>query len=48
LPAYVPLPHPSPRNTPWLQRHSDFERDLLPELRERIKRILTYGSRPIN
>jgi uracil-DNA glycosylase len=48
LPAYIPLPHPSPRNTPWLQRHSDFERELLPELRERINRILTYGSRPVS
>lgn len=35
-PACLPLPHPSPRNTPWLQRHSWFERNLLPELRLRI------------
>jgi uracil-DNA glycosylase len=30
------LPHPSPRNTPWLQRHPAFEQELLPELRRRI------------
>ncbi len=35
-PAYIPLPHPSPRNTPWLQRHPAFEQELLPELRRRI------------
>jgi uracil-DNA glycosylase len=39
-PAYVPLPHPSPRNTPWLQRHPGFERKLLPELRTRVASIL--------
>ena len=37
-PTYLPLPHPSPRNTPWLQRHSWFERQLLPELRSRVGR----------
>ena len=35
-PRYIPLPHPSPRNTPWFQRHSSFERQLLPVLRSRI------------
>jgi uracil-DNA glycosylase len=39
-PAYVPLPHPSPRNTPWLLRNSGFERHLLPELRKRICALL--------
>ncbi|MGE5668687.1 MAG: uracil-DNA glycosylase family protein [Betaproteobacteria bacterium] len=39
-PQYIPLPHPSPRNTPWLQRHSGFERQLLPELRLRIGALL--------
>jgi uracil-DNA glycosylase len=47
-PAYIPLPHPSPRNTPWLQRHFRFESELLPELRARIGRILTRESRPDN
>ncbi|CAB3801678.1 hypothetical protein LMG28688_05409 [Paraburkholderia caffeinitolerans] len=35
-PGYVPLPHPSPRNTPWFQRHPWFARDVLPALRERV------------
>ena len=39
-PRYVPLPHPSPRNTPWLRRHSEFEQHLLPELRRRIRALL--------
>jgi uracil-DNA glycosylase len=42
-PDYVPLPHPSPRNTPWFRRHPGFERQLLPGLRARIRTIL---SRP--
>jgi uracil-DNA glycosylase len=44
-PEFIPLPHPSPRNTPWLQRHSEFERELLPELRKRIEGILTHRNR---
>ena len=39
-PPYIPLPHPSPRNTPWLQRNSGFEQHLLPELRRRIEALL--------
>ena len=39
-PRYIPLPHPSPRNTPWLQRNADFEKQLLPELRMRIDALL--------
>jgi uracil-DNA glycosylase len=39
-PAYLPLPHPSPRNTPWLQRHPWFELQLLAELRARVAAIL--------
>lgn len=41
-PAFIPLPHPSPRNTPWLQRNSGFERKLLPELRKRVDSILSH------
>ncbi len=36
-PGYLPLPHPSPRNTPWFKRNPWFEDELLPGLRERIK-----------
>lgn len=39
-PQYIPLPHPSPRNTPWFQRNSGFEQQLLPELRMRIGSLL--------
>ncbi|WP_306623605.1 hypothetical protein [Massilia scottii] len=38
-PAYFPLPHPAPRNTPWLQRNPWFEQDLVPVLRARIDAI---------
>lgn len=36
-PAYLPLPHPSARNTSWFQRNPWFEHELLPVLRERIQ-----------
>jgi len=36
-PEYIPLPHPSPRNTPWFQRNPWFENELLPALNEQIK-----------
>jgi len=36
LPQYLPLPHPSWRNSGWLKRHPWFERELLPELRQRV------------
>jgi uracil-DNA glycosylase len=38
-PRYLPLPHPSPRNTPWFQREPWFERRLLPALRARIQSL---------
>ncbi|MCE3602585.1 uracil-DNA glycosylase family protein [Massilia sp. P8910] len=38
-PRYFPLPHPSPRNTPWLQRHPWFEQELVPVLRARIAQV---------
>jgi len=37
---WLALPHPSPRNTAWLQRHPWFERDLLPLLRRRVAEVL--------
>lgn len=36
LPSYLPLPHPSPRNTYWLQRRPWFEAEVIPELRRRV------------
>lgn len=32
----LPLPHPSPRNRPWVMRNPWFELELLPVLRERV------------
>ncbi|MNX43607.1 Uracil DNA glycosylase superfamily protein [compost metagenome] len=40
-PRFVPLPHPSPRNTAWFQHHPWFERDVLPVLRERVQQALS-------
>ncbi len=39
LPQYLPLPHPSWRNTGWLKRNPWFAADVLPELRARIARF---------
>ena len=35
-PQLIPLPHPSPRNQPWLKQHPWFEEELVPMLRARI------------
>lgn len=40
LPDFLPLPHPSWRNTVWLRKHPWFEEDLLPELRQRVEKLL--------
>lgn len=39
-PHVVPLPHPSPRNTPWLRRHPWFENELVPLIQTRVAEIL--------
>lgn len=39
-PRVLPLPHPSWRNTGWLKRNPWFETELLPALRQRVRRIL--------
>lgn len=39
-PEMLPLPHPSPRNRPWLKRNPWFETDVLPVLRERVRELL--------
>ena len=39
-PDRVPLPHPSPRNNLWLRKNPWFEKELLPELKERVSIIL--------
>ncbi len=39
-PKLVPLPHPSPRNNPWLRKNPWFEVELLPSLQKRVAKIL--------
>jgi uracil-DNA glycosylase len=38
-PRILPLPHPSWRNTGWLKRNPWFERDVLPALRQEVRRL---------
>jgi uracil-DNA glycosylase len=37
----LPLPHPSPRNRPWVMHNPWFERELLPELRHLVATLLS-------
>jgi len=39
-PSIIPLPHPSPRNNPWLRANPWFEREVVPALRQRLAAIL--------
>lgn len=39
-PRFLPLPHPSWRNTAWLKKNPWFEAELLPVLRARVKEVL--------
>jgi len=45
LPEFLPLPHPSPRNTRWLQVNPWFARDVLAELRARIPPLIDVTRR---
>ena len=38
-PDYLPLPHPSFRNTAWLRRNPWFEAEVLPQLRKRVRSL---------
>lgn len=40
LPAFLPLPHPSPRNVAWFKANPWFEDDVLPALRLRVRQVL--------
>lgn len=40
LPEFLPLPHPSWRNTVWLKRHPWFATEVLPLLRKRVRTLL--------
>ncbi|MEQ8650970.1 MAG: uracil-DNA glycosylase family protein [Kiloniellales bacterium] len=39
-PRFLPLPHPSWRNTAWVKRNPWFEKELLPTLRHRVQSLL--------
>jgi uracil-DNA glycosylase len=39
LPGFLPLPHPSPRNTRWLRVNPWFASEVLPELRRRVQAL---------
>lgn len=39
-PAFIPLPHPSPRNQLWLKRNPWYEAELVPVLQARIRALL--------
>jgi uracil-DNA glycosylase len=39
-PHYLPLPHPSWRNSGWINANPWFEKDLLPALRREVRRLL--------
>lgn len=40
LPRYLPLPHPSWRNTAWLKKNPWFEADVVPYLQSRVRQML--------
>ena len=40
VPRILPLPHPSWRNTAWLKKNPWFEKDILPFLKEEVRKIL--------
>ena len=43
-PAVIPLPHPSWRNSGWLKRNPWFAEALLPELKDRVARLLALAA----
>lgn len=45
-PTLFPLPHPSPRNTPWLRRNDWFEKNLLSELKRCVGSLNLSGAPP--
>ncbi|WP_436322809.1 uracil-DNA glycosylase family protein [Vibrio cidicii] len=40
LPTYLPLPHPSPRNTLWLRNNPWFEEQTVAYIRQRVHQLL--------
>lgn len=44
-PEIIPIPHPSPRNNIWLSKNPWFEKELLPDLRRQVHRVLENPDR---
>lgn len=42
-PRHFPVPHPSWHNNHWLKANAWFERDLVPELRKRVRELLALS-----
>jgi uracil-DNA glycosylase len=40
LPRFLPLPHPSWRNTAWLRKNPWFDEEVVPYLRKRVRAVL--------
>ena len=40
-PSCLPLPHPSPLNNRWLKKNAWFEKDVIPYLKRRTRRVLS-------
>lgn len=45
LPEYFPIVHPSPLNFRWQKNNPWFEAEVVPDLQERVSRILKEKSR---
>jgi uracil-DNA glycosylase len=43
LPRYFTLPHPSPRNNIWMAKNKWFQKEVLPELRKHVSKIIKSG-----
>ncbi len=41
LPEFFPLVHPSPRNQIWMAKNSWFAETVIPDLRERVQKIIS-------
>jgi uracil-DNA glycosylase len=41
MPRYLPLPHPSWRNTGWLKKNPWFEQNVLPVLKREVSRLVS-------
>lgn len=44
-PQFLPLPHPSPRNVGWRQQNGWFAQEVLPALRDRVRRLRLDAGR---